>query len=307
MTVAIIVLNHDGTEDTLECLRSLRAVTFPGSRIYLVDNGSRPPIAPSLPRQGQDIRLLESPENLGFTGGSNWAAREALAEGARYLLFLNNDATVAPGFLEPLVGALDADPRIGIATPKIYFHGQDRVIWACGARLNSWIGRSVHVGVYRPDRGQYDRLRRVDRVTGCAMLVRRDFVDRVGLLDDRFFAYGEDVDWCLRGRRHGYRMAFVPDSIVWHRGHRTAGRLGRPFIRYLKYRNPFLLLRKNAECFVAGGSLALSYLVLGLSFGTAASALRGETDSARAAWRGFRDGLRGRFGPPPRDLGGRRP
>lgn len=301
LTIAIIVLNHDGTEDVLECLRSLRAVTFHGLRIYVVDNGSRRPLRPDLPPDDPRVRLLESPVNLGFTGGCNLAARAALEEGATHLLFLNDDTTVAPGFLEPLVRALE-DPSVGIATPKIYFHGQDRVIWAHGARFDPWTGRSAHVGVYRKDAGQYDHVREVDRVTGCAMIVRREFVERVGMLDDRFFIYSEEVDWCLRARRKGYRLVVVPESVIWHRGHRTTGRLGRPFIAYLQSRNHLLLLRKNAESFVAGGSSALAYFLLALGWKAVVAPFRGESASARAALRGVWDGLRGRFGRPPREL-----
>jgi len=302
MTVAIVVLNYNGTEDTLECLRSLRHITYAGARIYLVDNGSCPPLRASLPAEERHVRLLESPVNLGFTGGCNLAARTALDEGATHVLFLNNDTIVDPGFLEPLVRALEADRRIGIATPKIYFHGQDRVFWAHGARLDPWTGRSTHHGVYRRDAGQYDRVREVDRVTGCAMIARRDFIERVGMLDDRFFAYGEEIDWCLRGRKGGYRMAVVPESVVWHKGHRTSGRLGRPFIAYLQTRNHLLLLRKNAESFVAGGSVAIGYFALSLAWRTAGAVARGDARSAGAALLGVRDGLRGRFGRPPRDL-----
>jgi GT2 family glycosyltransferase len=301
VTTAIIVLNYNTSDETLECLRSLRGVTDRSVRIYVVDNGSRPALKASLP-DVPPIRLLESPVNLGFTGGCNWGARVALEDGASHLLFLNNDTTVAPGFLEPLIRTVDSDRRIGIATPKIYFHGQERVIWAHGARLDPWTGRSVHLGVLGKDEGQFDAIREVDRVTGCAMLVRRDFIERVGLLDDRFFIYSEEVDWCLRARRLGYAMVVVPESVIWHKGHRTTGRLGRPFIAYLQARNQFLLLRKNAESFVAGASLAALYFMLSLARRCAIAPFQGEPESARAALRGFLDGLRGRFGRPPRDL-----
>jgi GT2 family glycosyltransferase len=302
VTTAIIVLNFNGTEDTLACLQSLRAITFRDTRVYVVDNGSQPPLKPSLPREDRDVRLLESPVNLGFTGGCNLAARAALDDGASHLLFLNNDAVVAPGFLEPLVRAVDDDPQVGIATPKIYFHGQDRVIWAHGASLNLWTGRSLHLGVYRQDTGQFDHVRTVDRVTGCAMLVRRDFVERVGMLDDRFFAYGEEMDWCLRARKQGFRMAVVPESVVWHKGHRTSGKIGRPFIDYLRTRNHLLLLRKNSDSFALRGLVARAVFLTSLTLRSMGLALRGRRASARAVLRGFRDARHGRFGPPPTDL-----
>jgi hypothetical protein len=298
LTVAIVVLNYNGTEDTLECLRSLRGIAFPDARIYLVDNGSTPPLRPSLPASLPGVSLLESPVNLGYTGGCLLGSRAALRAGADHVLFLNNDTVVDPGFLEPLLRALEADPRLGIVTPKIYFQGRDRVVWAHGARFDPLTGRSTHIGVYRTDTGQYDRIRDVGRVTGCAMMVRRSFIEEVGPLDDRFFAYGEELDWCLRARRKGFRLAVVPESVIWHKGHRTSGRLGRPFVAYLQSRNHLLLIRKNAECFVAGGAPALAYFALAMGYRLLASSRPAACAAARGVW----DGLRGRFGPPPADL-----
>jgi GT2 family glycosyltransferase len=296
VSVAIVVLNLNGTEDTLGCLKSLSRLQGPPSRTYVVDNGSVPPLHPSLGEYATSVVLIESARNLGYTGGCNLGARAALRDGAEYVLFLNNDTEVAPDFLGPLVEALNRDPGLGIVTPKIYFLGRDRVIWAFGARWDPWLGRSSHIGVYETERGQFEREQDVGRVTGCAMMVRRDFFDKVGALDDRFFAYGEDVDWSLRARRAGYRLGVVPRSVIWHRGHRTSGKLGRPFVSYLQHRNHVLLLRKHAECFVAGGILSLAYVA-------AAAAFRVATGSDRAmswaAMRGLRDGFEGRFGPPP--------
>lgn len=302
--VAVVVLNYNGTADTLECVRSLLRARCP-ARIYVVDNGSRPPLRPALEEAGIHVRLIENAENLGFTGGNNVALRAALDDGARYVLLLNNDTTVDPGFLEPLVAALERDPALGLVTPKIYFYGQDRVFWAHGARVDRWTGRSPHIGVYEKDRGQYDAIGEVDRITGCAMMCRREVVERVGMLDDRFFIYCEELDWCLRIRRAGYRLAVVKDSVIWHKGHRDAGRIGRPFIAYLQTRNQLLLLRKNSNDFAAGGAGALVYFAVSF-FHQLARGIGGwlwtrdrrYRDYARAVLAGAVDYWRGRFGKP---------
>jgi hypothetical protein len=311
MNVALIVLSYNGNEDTLECLGSLFKLSFPNPRIYVVDNGSRPPLREVLGSSMGRIRLIENERNLGFTGGHNPVMRLAIAEGADAVLLLNNDTVVDPGFLEPLVKALEDEPHVGIAAPKIYFYQRDRVLWAYGARVDRLTARSPHVGVYERDDGQYDAFREVDRVTGCAMLVRKEFLERVGVLDDRFFAYAEELDWCLRGRKAGYRVVVIKESVLWHKGHRTSGRLGRPAVGYLLTRNHLLMLRKHSDYFVAGGSLALGYLALTLA-GRWVEALgrwlfrgdRSSLDYALACGRGVLDFCRGRFGPPP-PFGGR--
>ena len=301
MNVAVVVLNFNGNEDTIACLRSLARVTHRPLRIYVVDNGSVPPLRPDLEKEHLPVTLIESPENLGFTGGNNLGTHRALSEGADAVLLLNNDTEVDPGFLQPLVRALEEEPDLGIVTPKIYFHGQDRVFWAHGARIDRWTGRSPHIGVYEKDTGQHDHVREVDRVTGCAMLARRRLLEEVGLLDDRFFIYSEETDWCLRARRAGWRLGVIKDSVIWHKGHRDSGRIGKPFIIHLQTRNHLLMLRKNSGSFVAGGLVALAWFSLvamrQVALGLAACNRAG-WDQASAVLRGVVDFWRGRFGKP---------
>lgn len=274
-----------------------------------MDNGSNPPLRPALESAGLQVDLVETGQNLGFTGGSNLGLRRALEEGAEVVLLLNNDTVVDPGFLDPLVKAVTEDRGLGIVTPRIYFHGQDRVIWAHGARVDRVTGRSPHIGVYEKDSGQYDRIREVDRVTGCAMLVRRDFVERVGFLDDRFFAYSEEMDWCLRARRAGYHLAVIGESIIWHKGHRASGRIGRPFIAYLQARNHLLMLRQHSGSFAANGCLALLYFMVSLlwhvAMGLSGWIFRGDRrrrEQAMAMALGVVDFCMGRWGKPGRGL-----
>ncbi len=306
MKVAVIVLNYNGNADTLECLRSLARITRPSAAVYVVDNGSRPPLRPELEAAGLPVRLIESPVNLGFTGGNNLGTRRALEEGAEAVLLLNNDTVVDPGFLDPLVRALETDPGMGIVTPKIYIYGEDRVFWAHGARVDRLTGRSPHLGVLERDSGQYDHVREVERVTGCAMLARRELLERVGMLDDRFFIYSEEVDWCLRSRRAGWRLAVVKESVIWHKGHRDTGRAGVPFTLYLQTRNHLLMLRKNSNYFVAGGAFALAWFAASFLWqvgrraaGWALTRDPRWRDAALAVLRGGVDFWRGRFGRPP--------
>lgn len=304
--VGIVVLNFNGTDDTVECVESLCRVTYPQARIYVVDNGSkespRAKLAPFLNR----MVLIENGENLGFTGGNNVGCRRALEDGMKYVLLLNNDTVVDPGFLEPMVAAMEGDPALGMVTPKIYFYGRDKEFWAYGARIERWTGRSPHIGVYETDRGQYDSIRDVARITGCAMFVRRELFERVGFLDDRFFIYCEETDWCLRSRAAGYRLEVVPSSVIWHKGHRDSGRVGKPFIAYLQTRNQLFLLRKNSRHFALRGIPALGWYSASLLWavvrhlGYALFQFRRDALACAGAYlRGVTACLGGRFGRPP--------
>lgn len=308
--VGVVVLNFNGKPDTLECVRSLAGLTYPSWRLYAVDNGSREKIADDVRAILPGAVVLENERNLGFTGGNNVGCRRALEDGADFVLLLNNDTVVDPGFLEPLVRASEAS-EVGMATPKIYFYAEDREFWAYGARVDKWTGRSPHLGVYRRDTGQFDHIRDVDRITGCAMFVRREVFERVGFLDDRFFIYSEELDWCLRARRAGYRLVVAKDSVIWHKGHRDSGRAGRPFILYLQTRNHLLMLRKNSNYFRCGGGPALCYAGLaGLKemgrfvLRWMRSGDRKELRNLSAIARGWRDFACNCWGAPPKSVTG---
>ena len=257
--VAIIILNYNGKIDTFECLNSLHKIGYKNFRIYLVDNGSTEAIENEVVIRFPDIKFIGNNSNLGFTGGNNVGCKAAITDGADYVLLLNNDTVVDEYFLDYLVAECEKDNRIGMATSKIYFYGQDKVLWAYGAKIDRLSARSPHIGVYEYDDCKYDYIREVDRITGCAMLMRREVIDKIGMLDDRFFIYEEELDWCIRARKAGYKLVVVPNSIIWHKGHRDAGRIGRPFIAYLQTRNHFLLLRKHSGFFYLQGTIALIY------------------------------------------------
>lgn len=295
MKVGVVILNYNGREDTLECVRSLAKVTYPDWRLYCVDNGSRVRIKNDVLAILPGACVIENPRNEGFTGGNNIGARAALDDGCDYVLMLNNDTAVDPGFIQPLIEAM-RDPGLGMVTPKIYFYDSDSVFWGYGGRIDRLLARSPHIGVYEKDVGQYDAIGEVDRITGCAMFVRRELFERVGFLDDRFFIYEEEIDWCLRARRAGYRLRVVPQSIVWHKGHRDSGRIGRPFILYLQTRNHLLMIRKNGDAFVARGWPAVAYAAAAAARGLALS--RGSWRHIRAIAEGWRDAVLGRYGRP---------
>jgi GT2 family glycosyltransferase len=260
--VGIVLLNWNGTDDTIECLDSLSRLSYANRFVIVVDNGSRQPCTAAVMERRPDVEVMESGENLGFTGGSNIGIRRALDRGAGYVWLLNNDTLVEPDALTALVEAAEAHQRFGIVGSKIYFAGGERIIDHAGCAWDPSRCRTGHIGLGEVDVGQYDELTSVDFVDGCSMLARKTVIEEIGLLDDRFFAYLEDLDWCTRARQAGWDIAYVPGSVIHHKGGSVAEPapyqhylFSRNLLRYVSKHHPRLLRRAlyywMKDCLVA--------------------------------------------------------
>jgi hypothetical protein len=245
LAAAAIVLNWRRSAETLACLDSLSgAVTVP-SQIIVVDNASGDGSAEAIRRGNPDVAVLETSSNLGYAGGNNFGVRWAFEHGFEAVLVLNNDIRVEPEFLSPLLQALYASPKTGAATPLVIADDHPDEIWALGLTVDH-----KSAGVRRRLSG--NRISSLTELTpvevnaasGSAMLVTRDVVDDVGLLDEKYFLYYEEVDWCMRMRRAGYRIMAVPSSVVRHRVSSTLG-ADSPIIDYYMLRNQMRLVQRH--------------------------------------------------------------
>ncbi len=216
-SVYIIVLNWNGKNDTLECLHSLQQVTYPNFRVVVVDNASSDCSVDAIREKFPSVQIISNKENLRFAGGNNVGIRYALDYGADYVLLLNNDTVVDKEFLTEMVAIADQSARMGMIGPKIYYYSEPKKIWYAGGRIEWWKGWVSHIGIRELDGGQYDAITEVDYLTGCCMLVKREVIEKVGILDESFYIYGEDADWCIRASRAGYKLMYVPSSMVWHK------------------------------------------------------------------------------------------
>jgi GT2 family glycosyltransferase len=214
--VYVIVLSWNGLKHTLACLASLEAVHYSRYRVCLVDNASTDGTVTAVSAAFPHVTVIANARNLGFAAGSNLGLRQALAAGASYALLVNNDATLAPDALQHLVDTAEADPAAALVGPMIYYADRSDVIWSAGGEISLWRGRIAHRGLRQRDAGQFTRTVRVDYATACVLLVRCAALARIGLLDEGYFAYGEDADWCLRAARAGYGTLFVPRARAWH-------------------------------------------------------------------------------------------
>lgn len=239
--VFTIILNWNGLADTRECLESLQRIDYSNNRIVVVENGSEPGEAAAIQEQfGNAIHLIESASNLGFAGGANLGVRYALENGADFVLLLNNDTVVDPGFLTALLQAAESRDDLAACSPKTYFYEHPDVLYSTGGTVNLWTASARQAGRGQPDGGEFDQPAVRDYADGVCMLVPRLALETVGLLDEDYFAYWEETDWCVRARAKGLRCYYVPNSKIWHK----AARAQAPTSRY------YFLFRRNALMFV---------------------------------------------------------
>ena len=230
MKIAIVVLNWNQREATLACLDSLARADLQGAELWVVDNGSRDGSVEALRARLPADRLITLPENRGYAGGNNAGMRAALDAGAEAILLLNNDTTVAADFLLSLVWALDAAPRAAAVCGAVHRDDLPEMIQIAFSEVRFGERDAVKLrGVNALTGGEYSHRREVEVAIGCSLLLRAAALREVGLFDEAYFAYHEDVDWCLRARALGWTLLYEPWSRVFHRGSgSTANLVPRP-------------------------------------------------------------------------------
>ena len=326
--VTIIVLNWNGWRDTLDCLDSLAAADLQGASVLVVDNGSRDDSVARIRARDPAQSVLELPENRGYAGGNNAGMRAALEAGAGGVLLLNNDTRVAPDFLPPLLAVLRDSPRAAAVTSQILRLDRPELLDVAYLEVHFDERNVVQLqGVNRLPSEGYDRRKRVYVVPGCSVLFRAEALREVGLFDEAYFAYHEDVDWCLRAAASGWEVYYEPYSRVFHKGSRSTERFFRkpprvvwraerdqlphaepmpfnPVRTYLGMRNTVRLLRRYAK---PGHRIAFGLdLVRQLPLETAAVVLGAESlfRLGRWSWRDVADAYLGGAAAGPGAAGG---
>ncbi len=214
--VAILVLNWNKRDVTLACLESLAAADLGGATVWVVDNGSRDGSVDAIRARRPDVGVVALPRNRGYAGGNNAGVRAALDAGAGAVLLLNNDTEVAPDFLPPLIEVLNGNPRAAAVSSAVMRLDSPEVLQEAWCDVHYGFGLARHVGVNALPGEGFDKPRRVDAAIGCSLLVAADAFRRVGLLDEEYFAYHEEIDWCVRARKAGYTLYYQPFSRVYH-------------------------------------------------------------------------------------------
>lgn len=256
--ISIIILNWNGWRDTTECLQSLNRITYSNYEVIVVDNGSTDGSVEHLEKakdvfskQGLFFTLIQNKENLGFAEGNNVAIRQILKRReSDFILLLNNDTVVEKNFLSELIKVAQSKEEIGILGPKIYYYdyqGKKNVIQSAGSAVNLCIGRFPSAEkLDKVDNRYVIRVQSVDFVTGACLLIKTEVVRKIGLLDKRFFLLFEDTDWCLRARKAGYSVLYIPKSVIWHKTSQSVKKISEV---YYYTRNLFWFEFKHANYF----------------------------------------------------------
>jgi GT2 family glycosyltransferase len=290
--VMTVILNTNRRADTLACLESLAHSNYPNHRAIVLDNASTDGSVEAIRAAFPDVTVIALQENRGYAGNNNVGVRVALEQGAEWVLVLNEDTLVAADMLSRLVAAAER-AEIGIVGPLVYHADEPQVIQTAGGVLDRhW--RSFHQGLNELDRGQYVNPRPVDWVSGCAIMVRRQVIEQVGAIDERYFYYWEETEWCLRARRAGWQIWIAPQAKMWHKGVQRNYQPG-PNITYYATRNRLLTLSKHRAPLSARAST-----LAGILRTLAAWSLKPRWRSMRAhrdaMWQGMLDFVRHRWG-----------
>ena len=238
--VSIVILNWNGKKDTIECLNSLKKITYPNYEIILVDNGSTDGSVKCFKKLYPEIEIIVNKENLGFAEGNNVGIRKAFENQAEFVLALNNDTVVDPTFLSELVNVARADPKIGIVGPAIYSYTEPETLQQYGGEMKLNQALSIH-------NTKISLNTDFDFISGCSMLINSNIFKSVGLFDTTFFAYYEDNDFCVRVKNKGYRLVMSPKAKIWHKGSAsTGGYMSKKFL-YFMIRNRIIFARKHLK------------------------------------------------------------
>lgn len=260
--VFIITINFNTARETHDWLSSILAVKHErySLDIVIVDNTSKVPFILKKAEQNENVHLLRSEINTGFSGGNNIGIKYALKNNADFVMVINNDTTVDKNFLEELLKSLESNEKVGIVTPKIYFaKGHEfhkgrykkedlgKIFWYAGGFTDWENVMSVHRGVDEVDNGQYDKEEAVTFASGCCMLFKSEVLKKVGIFDEKHFLYFEDADLCERIMRTGYKILYVPKSIIWHLNAVSSGGSGNSLQDYFMTRNRMIFGMRYAS------------------------------------------------------------
>ena len=255
LSIAVILVNWKKYNLTSKCIDSLNKSNYKNFKIILVDNEYSEKSLIELKNKHKELLVFKEKNNLGFAGGNNIGIRYALENDYDYIMLLNNDTEVKENFILPLVERIEKDHSLGAVQPLILNFSNKSIIWNAGGKLNKFLGlTSTRLNNNKLNSSiVFDDY--TDWISGCCILIKSEILTKVGLLDEKFFNYYEDVDWSLRMKNLGYDLGFVKESIIYHHGSsssknkKTKEGVISSKIHYFNIRNHILLLKKHKNLF----------------------------------------------------------
>ncbi|ADZ08977.1 glycosyl transferase family 2 [Methanobacterium lacus] len=282
--VAIVILNWNGWKDTIECLESVFQINYRNYTVVLVDNNSTDDSVQKIVEYAQgkinvesdffdysslnkpidyqilnkngnvdknpnkQLTLIINHKNDGFAEGNNIGMKYALENlESKYVLLLNNDTVVDKYFLDSLVKEGENNKKIGFLGSKIYYYDKPETIWCVGGKIDWKFARGLHIGNQEHDHGQYQIKNHFDYISGAALLIKKELLEDVGLLDEKYFLYFEETDLELRAALKGYENIYIPKSKIWHKVSRSGGGISNEVGLYYITRNRWIFMKKWAK------------------------------------------------------------
>lgn len=234
--VGIIIVNYKDVDDIFATLDSLKNLNYLNFAIYVTDNASESRTENALDRKRQEIdfSLIIEKGNPGFAGGNNLAIKQAIKDGCDDFCLLNPDTEVEPDFLDKLVAVAQGDEKIGILGPRINYYFEKGLVWFNGGQVQKLGTAGVHQDLDKKESqltGDKEP-REVDFITGCTMYIKGQVIKQIGLLSDDFFMYHEDLEYCLRAKKFGFKIVLVPQSKIYHKISKTTKPGSQTYIYY---------------------------------------------------------------------------
>ena len=253
--VGIILVNYNSYKDTVSCLSSINKIQYKNYIVYVVDNCSTNNSVFEISRYikgNEQTRLIVSAENLGFSGGNNLAIKEALKDGVDFLLLLNNDTIVSENFLNTI---MEYANEYSIVSPRIMYGKERNKIWYGGGKLSKQLGRARHEQIGKKySFSKHNGTRKVTFVSGCCMLFSKNIIRKIGLLEEKYFLYYEDTEFCWRAQKSGIDLIYAGSSYIYHNVSSSTGHHS-PLMNYYKIRNRLYLIKE----YVSRSSKILAY------------------------------------------------
>ena len=251
--VSIVTVNYNQSAATCDMLESLYASGYPNLEVWVVDNASPSDTPEIIHKRFPQVFFIQSEKNLGFAGGNNLALRQAKGD---FIYLINNDTIVPENHIHHLVSALTDNQETGVVCPKIkLFDDPDIIMFAGFTPMSSLTIRNKIIGFAEKDHGQHDQRRQSAYAHGAAMMVKREVIETVGLMNEEYFLYYEEVDWSSRIRKAGYSIWYIPDTFILHKESLSTGK-DSPLKSFYMNRNRALFVLWN----MTGWKKAISML-----------------------------------------------
>ena len=291
--VSIIILNWNGLKDTIECLESLKKISYPSYEVIVVDNASQGNDTDILEEKYKNrIKLIKNKENLGFTGGNNVGIRQAIEDKSEYVLLLNNDTTVEPDFLEEITKTALRDKKIAIIGSVIVDYYTKKIVFT-NSKIDKKLKGEVRLDYLNSNKDWWY----TERVNGASMMIKIEAILKYSLfLDENLFLYCDEIDICMRAKKYGLKVVMAGKSRVYHKEGKSpnSDKILNPITVYYILRNRIILAKK-----LLGPRDQIVFWILFVParlFPVLEWSMKGEWNLVKATFKAFHDGLEGRSG-----------